>query len=101
MKRLFLSGMLLLSMLSFGQIKISPVSVGWPAKQATDLMVRVMPFETTAATCKVYYEIKSESGEKLADGNLSLTAQEFNDWGRENVYIENLVISRLGLTRRD
>lgn len=101
MKRLFLSGVLLLSAMSFGQIKINAVDIGWPAKQATDLMVRVMPFETSAATCQIYYEIKSESGDKLADGNITLTEQEFSDWGRDNVYVEDLVIQKLNLTRKE
>lgn len=102
MKKLLFLGLLLLSIASFGQIKINPVQIGWhDPKQATDLMIRVMPFETTATTCQLYYEIKSESGEKLADGNITLTQEEFEAWGRDNVYIEDLALTKLGLCRKE
>jgi len=67
----------------------------------TDLMVRVMPFETTATSCQLYYEIKSEAGERMEEGNLSLTEEEFTAWGESNVYIEDLALEKLNLERDD
>jgi hypothetical protein len=110
MKKLFLL-LLFVSAASFGQIKINPVYIGYPDKEATDLMVRVMPFETSATTCQLYYELKacytSVNGEPvpenctvLANGNLSLTEVEFEAWGQSNTYIEDLALSKLFLTRK-
>lgn len=99
MKKLLLS-MLFVSTMSFGQIKIEPVATGWPSKQATDLMVRVMPFETDAKTCSLYYELKSADMEVLANGNLQLTEAEFEAWGQLNSYLEDLALSRLYLQRK-
>lgn len=92
--------MLFVSTMSFGQIKIEPVATGWPSKQATDLMVRVMPFETDAKTCGLYYELKAETGELLSNGNLQLTEAEFEGWGQSNTYIEDLALTRLYLQRK-
>lgn len=97
-KLLFL--LLFVGISTFGQIKINPIYVGYPDKEATDLMVRVMPFETDATTCGLYYELKSATGEVLANGNLQLTEAEFTAWGQDMAYIENLALSKLYLTRK-
>ncbi len=96
MKKLFLL-LLLVSASAFSQIKINPVNVGWPIKQATELVLRAMP--SNVNSCKIYYCLKSDI-EMLADGDISLTEQEFCDWGYNNVYIENLVLQKLNLTRK-
>jgi len=100
MKNVLFLLLLLVSFASFGQIKIEPVGIGWPTKYATDLMVRVMPFETTAITCDLYYELKTESGEVLANGNLSLSESQFEAWGSDNAFVENIALSKLLLTRK-
>jgi hypothetical protein len=95
--------LLFVSAISFGQIKINPVPVGYPAKQATDLSVLVMPFSTDAKTCQLYYQLKNIVDEKetvLADGNLSLTEAEFTAWGQSNKYLEDLALTKLSLTRK-
>jgi len=99
-KLLFLSLLLLVSSLSFGQIKIEPKQVGWPEKTATDLMVRVLPFETDATTCGLYWELKTEDGEVLSKANIYLTTDEFRDWKQDNHYLEDLVLFKLLLTRK-
>ena len=100
MKKLFLL-LLLVSTISFGQIKINPIYVGYPDKQATDLMVRVMPFETNAVSCDLYYELRNAEGAMLANGNLHVTEVEFAAWGQSNKYIEDLALSKLILTRKE
>jgi len=82
-------------------MKIETISLGLPTEQATDLLVRVMPFDTDATTCGLYYSVTSESGNKLAEGNLQLTAEEFDAWGQSNSYIDDLALSKLGLTRKE
>lgn len=104
-KLLFL--LLLISTATFAQIKINPVPVGYPVKQATDLLVRVLPFDTNAKTCQLYWEMKNVTVQDeqttesvLAVGNLGLSEQEFCDWGHDNKYIEDLVLQKLNLTRK-
>lgn len=100
MKKLFFLS-LFASTLSFGQIKINPVNVGYPVKTATDLMVRVMPFETNAVNCQLYYQLKDIDGNQLSDGNLTLNIFEFAEWGKDMIYIEDLALSKLQLCRKE
>jgi len=80
-------------------MKIENVNIGWPIKVGTDLMVRVLPFETNAVSCGTYYEIKDENSELLASGNIYLTEAEFAAWAADNTYVEDIVLNKLGLTR--
>jgi len=99
MKKLFLL-LLFVTSVTFGQIKIQPIKVGWPEKTATDLMVRVLPFETDSKTCGLYWELKTDSKETLGNGNIYLTEEEFTAWAADNRYIEDLALCRLILTRK-
>ena len=92
-------------------IKIKEIPVGFPAKQANGIKIRVMPFQTTAISCSTYYELFkvieivneqkeiSESIESLANGNSEITDEQFALWGQDMAYIENIVLANLGLTR--
>lgn len=81
-------------------MKIKDFITGLPAKTGTDLLVRVMPFETSATTCGLYYELHGELG-MLANGNLQLTEEEFTNWAEDNTYIEDLALVKLGLERAE
>ena len=65
--------------------------------EATQLMVRVLPFETNATNCGTYYEIQTEEGKSLANGNYNLSDEEFAAWGQSNGYIDQLVASHVGV----
>jgi len=40
-------------------------------------------------------------GDQLIDvKNFHITGQEYDDWGQDDQYIENLVLTKLGLTRK-
>jgi len=89
-------------------MKIKTVSVGYPAKEATDLSVDIITFNTEAKNCILYYQLKNVIEETenepkietvLADGNLTLTEQEFTEWGQSNKYIEDLALTKLQLER--
>lgn len=92
-------------------IKINEVSVGFPTKMANGIKVTTMPIPTDAISCSTYYElfkvieITNEQGEviesieKLAEGNSSLTEEQFTTWGQEMSYVEDVVLANLGLTR--
>ncbi len=80
-------------------MKIKPIPLGLPTQIATDLMVRILPFETDATTCDTYYEVSSESGAILAIGNIHISEEQFALWGQDNTYIEDIVLEELGLER--
>ena len=92
-------------------IKINEVSVGFPAKMANGITITTMPIPTDATSCSTYYQLFkvtevtndegeiSESIEKLAEGNSPLTEEQFNAWGQEMSYVEDIVLENLGLTR--
>jgi len=80
-------------------MKIKEVPIGYPVKQATDLFVRTFPIETDATTCGLYYWMTTEENEQVSEGNLWLTEQEFEGWGKEMSYIDDLVLEKLELER--
>lgn len=79
-------------------IQITPISTGIPVKTATQILIRTF-FETDALTAQIYYSISDENGEKITDGNIELTEQQFTDWGADNTFVENIVLDKLCLTR--
>ena len=42
----------------------------------------------------------SEEGKELVSGNIPLTVEEVEAWGDSMEYIENLVLDRLNLTKK-
>ena len=79
-------------------IQIKPIPVGYPTKEANCISIRVLPFQTTATSCNTYYELKSDS-EVLATGNIQITEAQFEVWANDNIFIENIVLEGLSLTR--
>ena len=97
-------------------IKINDVSVGFPSKIANGLEVSVITFKSDALTAQTYWQLFSnvlvkvinEEGEEiedvqstlLSDGNYELTESEYKSWGKDNLVVENAVLSNLGLIRK-
>lgn len=92
-------------------IQIKEIPVGYPAKQANTIAIRLLPFQTTDTSCSTYYEliantlITDEEGrttgsfEVLASGNIPITEEQFLNWGSDNTYIENIILTNLSLER--
>ncbi len=80
-------------------IEINPISLGLPAEVATRLMVRPNILSTRDTSCYTYYEVSSEQGKVLALGECPITEEQYTNWGSDNTYIEDIVISYLGLER--
>lgn len=80
-------------------IKINEVPVGFPAKMANGIEIRMMPFQTTDLSCSTYYEMIGENSEILANGNSAISEDQFANWGQDMSYIENIILTNLGLTR--
>jgi|GEM_PF-4756229 len=98
MKKVFFLALLLGSIAAQAQ-KIQPVTIGIN-KVADSIAVRVISFQTTAKSCQLYYQIFDEVKKQIDEGNLEVNEQEFNLWGDDNKYLENLALTKLSLTRK-
>lgn len=77
---------------------------------ANELLVRVLSFETDAATANTYYELVEvtettdangnviTNNKQLANGNYTLTPEQFASWGEDNFYVVQCVATHLGIT---
>lgn len=65
---------------------------------ATDLNLRVLPFGMDDITATFYYSVETEENKKCAEGNLTMTPEEFSGWGADNNYCLQWAANKLGLT---
>jgi hypothetical protein len=79
-------------------MNIQPVEIQFLGT-ATQLIVRVLSFDTSATTCSLYYELQDENGVQLIAKNYTLTTGEFTTWTSDNIYLEDLICNMLGLTK--
>lgn len=80
-------------------IEIQPITLGLPAETANRLMVRPSILSTRDTYCTTYYEVSTEEGKVLTAGECPITEEQYANWGSDNTYIEDIVISYLGLER--
>jgi hypothetical protein len=80
-------------------IEINPISLGLPTGIATKLMVRAIILSTRDISCYTYYEVSTQEGKVLASGECPINEEQYANWGSDNTYIEDIVISYLGLER--
>ena len=78
--------------------KIQPIKFPLNAGTATEMSVLILNFETNAVTCTTYYELKTDEGAVLTNGNYTLTEEEFTAWGEDNTWVEQCVAKALGVT---
>jgi hypothetical protein len=78
--------------------KIQPIVFPLNAGTATEMSVLILNFETDATTCTTYYEIKTENGKVLSNGNYTLTEEEFAVWGPDNEWVTECVAKAIGGT---
>ena len=48
----------------------------------------------------IYWQALNEEGQEMNSGNIPLTVEEVEAWGDSMEYIENLVLNKLGLTKK-
>ena len=77
--------------------KIQPVIFPLNAGTATEMTVLILNFETDATTCTTYYELKTEEGKVLSNGNYTLTEEEFKAWGNDNEWVAECVANSIGV----
>jgi hypothetical protein len=89
-------------------IQIKPILVGLPQQEATAVVIRPIIDTTTAIECNTYYEVVSvvfdeegqvSGGAVLASGNYPINEEQYAAWGADNSFIEDIVLSALGLER--
>jgi len=78
--------------------KIQPVIFPLNQGTATEMSVLILNFETSATTCTTYYELKTDEGIVLTNGNYTLTEEEFKAWGTDNEYVAECVANAIGVT---
>ena len=79
--------------------QIQPLEI--PLKgTATQLFIRTSTDGIYKPTGMIYWQALNEEGKELASGNIPLTVEEVEAWGDSMEYIENLVLNKLGLTKK-
>ena len=79
-------------------VAIQPVVFPLNQGTATLLNVLVLNFDTTAITCTTYWQLFTEEGQQLAQGNYTLTEEEFANWGTDNSVVNQYVANAIGVT---
>ena len=79
-------------------VAIEPIVYPLNEGTATRLSVLVLNFETTAVTCTTYYQLLTEDGKQLSQGNYTLTEEQFLTWGTDNSVVNEYVAEAIGVT---
>jgi hypothetical protein len=79
-------------------IQLQPSNIG-VLGTITQIDVLILPFDVQAITCSTYYKLFNTENEMLADGNITLTEEQFANWGTDNSYVSDIVINELGLVK--
>ena len=78
-------------------IAIEPVVFPLNQGTATRMTVLILNFETTATTCTTYWQLLTEEGLQLAQGNYTLTDEQFAAWGLDNNVVNEYVAEAIGV----
>jgi hypothetical protein len=80
-------------------IQINPVTI--PLKGVgTQIFVRTMAEGINNTTGMIYWQLLTEEGSQLMDGNIPLSVEQVAEWGDSMDYIENIVLSELNVTKK-
>jgi hypothetical protein len=79
-------------------IEIQPVVFPLNQGTATQMTVLVLNFDTTATTCTTYWQLLTEEGQQLTQGNYTLTEEQFEQWGTDNSVVNEYVANAIGVT---
>jgi hypothetical protein len=78
-------------------VAIQPIPYPLNEGTATRLSVLVLNFETTAVTCTTYWQLLTEDGKQLSQGNYTLTEEQFLTWGTDNNVVNEYVADAIGV----
>jgi hypothetical protein len=79
-------------------IGIQPIVFPLNQGTATRMTVLVLNFDTTATTCTTYWQLLTEEGQQLTQGNYTLTKEQFEQWGTDNSVVNEYVANAIGVT---
>jgi len=79
-------------------VAIQPIVYPLNEGTATRMSVLVLNFETTATTCTTYWQLLTEDGVQLSQGNYTLTEEQFLTWGTDNSVVNEYVAEAIGVT---
>lgn len=79
-------------------IAIEPVVYPLNEGTATRMTVLVLNFSTEATTCTTYWQLLTEEGKQLSQGNYTLTEEQFATWGTDNNVVNEYVADAIGVT---
>lgn len=78
-------------------VAIQPVVFPLNEGTATRLSVLVLNFPTDATTATTYYQLLTEEGAQLRQGNYTMTEEEFATWGTDNNVVNEYVANAIGV----
>ena len=78
-------------------VAIQPVVFPLNEGTATRMTVLVLNFPTDATTATTYYQLLTEEGVQLRQGNYTLTEEEFANWGTDNNVVNQYVANAIGV----
>jgi hypothetical protein len=78
-------------------VAIQPIVYPLNEGTATRLSVLVLNFPTDATTCTTYWQLLTEEGVQLSQGNYTLTEEQFLTWGTDNSVVNEYVAKYLGV----
>jgi hypothetical protein len=78
-------------------VAIQPVVFPLNEGTATRMTVLVLNFPTDATTATTYYQLLTEEGAQLRQGNYTLTEEEFASWGTDNNVVNQYVANAIGV----
>jgi hypothetical protein len=64
----------------------------------TKVNMRVMEY-ILKTSCTVFYQLVDETGASPKSGIIKIEGDEFREWGTDDTYIENLILTKLGYNR--
>jgi hypothetical protein len=78
-------------------MEIVPVSSGIPSKVCTQIKM-FANFDLEAPTVLIYYQVLTAENEKVEEGNVTLTSEQFLNWGTNSKLVIDIILGILGLT---
>lgn len=77
---------------------IEPVAYPLNEGTATRLAIDIQQHSAQATTCQTYWQLLTEDGKQLAQGNYTLTPEQFASWGTDNSVVNEYVADAIGVT---
>lgn len=78
-------------------VQIQPIN--FPIKgTATQMNILVLNFATNDTTATTYWQLFTEDGTQVADGNYTMTEEQFAEWGQDNNFVNECVADAIGVT---